>query len=186
MNSESVPWVDGIRTLFIVSSWVGLFVRLHYHCGRCMGLVGGVRADFRELTPTYRNNRMWSNYYAFVGNSLKFAKCWAIVHFFLWYGWPNYLDDHWASGHSLFILCDTFHLISFLVNWLGRGLVMDDHMDKTSLIQLTIKNNTQRNKNLHQDLSSFQFSTFFLLFLFLLCQFEFIAFVKSMFTLHYI
>ena len=78
------------------------------------------------------------------------------------------LDDHWASGRSLFILCDTFHFISFLVNWLGRGLVMDDHMDKTSLIQLTIKNNTQRKKICTKICLLFNFLLFFIIFIFIM------------------
>ena len=49
------------------------------------------------------------------------------------------LDDHWTLGQSLFISCGTFYLIPFLMNWHGRGLVIDNYMDEWSVIPLTIK-----------------------------------------------
>ena len=49
------------------------------------------------------------------------------------------LVDHWTLGQSLFISYGTFYLIPFLMNWHGRGLVMDIYMDEWSVIPLTIK-----------------------------------------------
>ena len=72
-----------------------------------------------------QNSGTWSNYFVFVENPLKFAKCWMVVHAFLCHGWPNYFGrslNPWTKLiHFLwyFLLDSLSHELTW--TWFGHG-----------------------------------------------------------------
>ena len=89
------------------------------------GLSGRVRAHFKELTPMSQNSGTWSDYFVFVQNPLKFAKCWMDVHAFFYHGRPNYFGrslNPWTKLiHCLwyFLLDSLSHELTW--TWFGHG-----------------------------------------------------------------
>ena len=72
------------------------------------GLMGSVER-ISGIHPMSWNSGMWSDYFMFVENPLKFSKCWMVVHAFLWHGWIH-----------IFILCDATSQLPFL--WVNLDL----------------------------------------------------------------
>ena len=72
-----------------------------------------------------QNSGTWSNYFVFVENPLKYAKCWMVVHAFLCHGRPNYFGrslNPWTKLiHFLwyFLLDSLSHELTW--TWFGHG-----------------------------------------------------------------